>query len=248
MSGNLTSGHPANERLTNDQPTSDHPTNGIGQLPLDHLVFAVPRIDEYVEEFADAMGVRPVFGGRHEGRGTKNYLLGFETGNENPAYLELLGLDPEQSGGVLVGSVFGVGELGSDFRPHIRTWAIHPSDFEGTVSRVRAAGVDVGSVESMTRRTPEGEQLEWQLTVSPSLPERGLLPFLIDWGTSPHPSRAEGLPSVELLRLRLEHSHPDLLRPALQAYGLEGLIDVHYALVPSLVATLKTPRGEFELR
>lgn len=223
-------------------------THGIGQLPLDHLVFAVPNIDEYVDEFADAIGVRPVFGGSHEGRGTKNYLLGFKTGNNNPTYLELLGIDPEQSGEVSAGSVFGVGELGSDFRPHLRTWAIHPSDFGETVSRVRAAGFDVGRVESMTRNTPEGARLEWQLTVRPELPERGLLPFLINWGNSPHPSRAEGLPSVALLGLRLEHPHPDRLRPALQAYGLEGLIDVDFALVPSIVATLKTPRGEFELR
>lgn len=217
-------------------------------LPLDHLVFAVPHIRRSVEEFADATGVRPVFGGRHDGRGTVNYLVRLDTPSGDPAYLELLGLDDDQPDVPADRTMFRIGMFGAEMRPHLRTWAIHPRDIDALAERARAAGVDVGAVEPWSRRTPDGTLLQWRVAILPDVPESGLQPFLIDWGSSPHPSRTPGLGALPLRQVRLEHPHPDRLEGRLRALGLDGRVEVRFAVVPSIVATLGSAHGDWELR
>ena len=57
------------------------------------------------------------------------------------------------------------------------------------VAEATAAGIDFGTVTAMSRRRPDGVLLEWQLTL-PQLdgPFGCALPFLIDWGSSAHPT------------------------------------------------------------
>ena len=45
------------------------------------------------------------------------------------------------------------------------------------------------------------------------------MPFLIDWGDSPHPA-AGGLPSLPLLSFTASHPAPDATRRALTALGV----------------------------
>ena len=136
-------------------------------------------------------------GGRHESKGTRNYLVGLG----GSAYLEIIGPDPEA---VRPPTWFGVAGI---TEPRLVTWAIRPTDFDATVASARAAGYDVGEVESMSRRTTDGTVLAWRLTLRNPLAHGGIVPFLIDWGTTRHPASA-GLPEVELVSFHAEH--PDV--------------------------------------
>jgi hypothetical protein len=91
----------------------------------------------------------------------------------------------------------------------------------------------------MSRRTPDGTLLAWRLTDGVAAHPSGLVPFLIDWGASRHPS-ADGLPVTPLLRLTATAPDPDEIRPLLAALdtGLplaEGDVGLSF--------TIDTPRG-----
>lgn len=217
-------------------------------LPIDHLVFLVPNIDAYVHEFSRVTGVTPVFGGVHAGKGTKNYLVRLDTGDGNLAYLELLGLDAEQPDVSAEATMFGVGLYGPTPRPHLRTWAIHPGNLDAVVARAAARGVHVGTVESWSRKAPDGSRLEWKVAINSDMPLGGLQPFLIDWGHTPHPSTNPQLGTLRLIGLRFEYPDPDVLTRTLADLGVEHVPPVGFGLVPSIIATLDAPLGRFDLR
>ncbi len=87
----------------------------------------------------------------------------------------------------------------------------------------------------MSRRTPDGDELRWRLT-----PSRGVVPFLIDWGSTPHPTTRD-LPQVTLEAFTLSHPEPDPVRAQLAALGVA--LPVTAAAVPTLTAVFGTPRG-----
>jgi hypothetical protein len=174
----------------------------------DHLVYAVPDLAIATASFAERYGVRPAPGGRHEDKGTRNYLVGLG----GSAYLEIIGPDPESD---LPPAWFGIATLTG---PKLVTWAVRPEDFDATIAAARAAGYDPGDVESMSRRTPDGSVLAWRLTRRDPLPHNGLVPFLIDWGSTVHPATS-GLPEVELVSFHAEHPDPPAVGRDLAAVG-----------------------------
>src|SRR5687767_14971327 len=97
----------------------------------------------------------------------------------------------------------------------------------------------------MTRALPDGSTLSWRLAVAPEPVGDGLVPFLIDWGSSAHPaSTAPG--GLKLASLAGEHPEPDTIRTLLSALGVSLALPV--AVAPALVAELETPRGRVLLR
>ena len=77
------------------------------------------------------------------------------------------------------------------------------------------------------------------------MPQDGLVPFLIDWGSSPHP--ADSAPSgVALVALRAEHPDPPGVGEALSTLNLH--LDVAVGAMPMLIATLRTSTGVVDLR
>jgi hypothetical protein len=205
--------------------------------PIDHVVYGVGDLAAAVDELAERLGVRPAAGGRHPGRGTHNALLGLG----GAAYLEVIAVDPGQP------RPAGALSFGLDAWPLPRLvgWAARTTDIEERVAVARARGCDPGPVHEMSRRRPDGFLLEWRLTRGAPDPERLVLPFLIDWGTSPHPS--ESAPQgVRLVELRGEHPDPARLREELAALGVALAVDEGPA--PALVAALDTPAGRVTLR
>lgn len=198
---------------------------------LDHLVLATPDLAATVAEFTRRTGVTPAPGGAHVGLGTRNHLVGLG----GSGYLEIIGPDPEQSA-PSGPRPFGVDGLAA---PRTVTWAIGPPDLDAAVAAARARGYDPGAVRSMSRRRPDGTLLEWRLTDGASAHPSGLVPFLIDWGASVHPS-ASGLPLTPLLALSATTPDPDGIRPLLAALGTElplsqGPVGISF--------TVRTPRG-----
>ena len=198
---------------------------------LDHLVLATPELAATVADFTRRTGVTPAPGGAHVGLGTRNFLVSLG----GSSYLEIIGPDPEQSepDGP---RPFTVDELAS---ARTVTWAISPPDLDAAVEAARARGYDPGSIRPMSRRRPDGTLLRWRLTDGDTQHPSGLVPFLIDWGASVHPT-ATGLPVTPLLKLSASAPDPDEIRPLLSA------VDAELALSEGplgLTFTVDTPRG-----
>jgi len=158
---------------------------------LDHIVLAVPDLAAGVEQFTERTGVRPVPGGRHLGVGTANHLVGLDGCGD--AYLEIIGPDPDQPAPPQP-RPFGIDDLAA---ARVATWAVRPADLDRQVAEARARGYDPGAPRAMSRATPDGEGLHWRLTGLDPTAGEGLVPFLIDWGSTPHPA-SRGLPVVRL--------------------------------------------------
>lgn len=179
-------------------------------MMFDHLVYATPDLDRSIRHLAEVTGVQPVEGGRHIGRGTRNFLLGFG----DRRYLEIIGRDPEQPEPDQPRPL-GIDDLTA---PRLVTWAARVEDIEAHVAQARGAGYDPGPIRSMSRRTPAGVLLTWRVTERYDI----VVPFLIDWGTTPHPAR--DLPVVPLTAVYAHHPEPDEARRRLAV--LDADLDV----------------------
>ncbi|MEU2060280.1 VOC family protein [Streptomyces sp. NPDC013455] len=204
--------------------------NAIPPL-LDHLVLATPDLDATVAEFARRTGVTPAPGGEHPGLGTRNHLVGLG----GRSYLEILGPDPEQPEPAGP-RPFGVDRLAG---PAVLTWAISPPDLDAAIAAARARGHDPGPVRPMSRRTPDGTVLRWRLTDGDPGDASGLVPFLIDWQESPHPT-ASGLPVTPLLAMSASAPDPEKVRGPLAALGTALTLTTGPA---AFSFTVDTPNG-----
>jgi len=215
---------------------------------LDHLVYATPDLDRSVEELSDRFGTEPVPGGAHPGWGTRNALIGLGIG----VYLEIIGPDhgqpdPERSRPFLIDDLT---------EARLVTWAYRHPDPESMRESVRDV-VRLGPVRRMSRNRPDGSTLRWRLSDPLALPAGGVVPFVIDWGATPHPSTA--LPNVcRLLELVLSHPDADGLQPVLDAFGpvlsepqggasIGSDLSIVAAPEPRLQARLDTPMGVVDL-
>lgn len=184
---------------------------------VDHLVYAVPDLAAGVDLFEAQLGVRPTYGGAHPGRGTHNALVSF-----GDSYLELIAPDPDQPDPAEA-RLFGVDDVSEG---RLVTFAARPDPstdetIESLVERGRDAGHDPGAVVEMSRTSPDGIELHWRLTV-PMMTHDGFVPFLIDWGDTPHPSTtAPG--GVRVSDLMGTTSHHESANRVLDALGLDQM-------------------------
>ncbi len=204
---------------------------------VDHLIWATPDLHAGIAAIEAQLGVRATPGGRHPDRGTRNALLGLGKG----VYLEILAPDPEEPAPAKP-RWLGVDASGP---PRLSSWAVKSDDVAGAVARAAASGVGLGAAIAGGRETPDGTKLAWTVSDPDVVLEDGLVPFLIDWGTTPHPAAAAP-PGARLVALRAEHPSPDGVHAALAALAIE--LDVQAAQKPAIIATIETRRGRVELR
>ncbi len=204
---------------------------------IDHLVYATPDLTLGIDTIEKALGVRATPGGQHPGLGTRNALVALGPSS----YLEIIGPDPDQPRPA-GRRRFGIDELTA---PRIVRWVAKSNALETVAATAAQKGVKLGPVIPGSRRRPDGVVLAWRYTDPATEVADGLVPFFIDWGTSPHPS-ATAARGATLVAVRAEHPDNERTQKMLDALGLD--LRVQQGSAPAIVATIDSPRGRVELR
>ncbi len=199
---------------------------------LDHLVYAVSDLTQGIDDLTRSLGVAPLPGGSHPAWGTRNAILPISS----TAYLEIIGPDPEQAGR-LRPLIFGLNTL---HQPRLVTWVAKGSRLAEIVARAQSHGIHLGLPIAGSRVRTDGVTLNWEFTDPLQVTGDGLVPFFIDWGTSPHPAASAPAP-VSLEYFYAVHPEPERIRRALDWLQLD--LEVRPGRYPGLRATLRTPRG-----
>ena len=203
---------------------------------IDHIVYGVHDLHGAVAGIGGLVGVDPNWGGAHIGRGTANYLasLGERT------YLEIIGPDPDQPGPEQP-RPFGLDRM---MTAGVITWCASVDDLDGFVERAAEAGYEYDEPTEMQRRSPAG-LLTWRLSFPRFDTLGGIIPFVIDWGDSPHPARtaAQGL---SLASIHAEHPFPSRPAEVLAALGLD--LEVRDGPQAGLAVRVGGPGGVVPLR
>lgn len=212
-------------------------TNFSQRHRIDHLAFATLDLAEGIEYVEDLFGVSVQPGGKHLAWGTHNVLLALGP----DVFLEIIAPDPERSDPALP-PLFGIDQLSE---PRLAAWAVKDDRLDERLAQLDRAGISFGRKLAGHRRKPDGEMLHWQLTDPLTRVGEGVVPFLIDWGETPHPASA--MPQdCTLLDLRIEHPDPERIAEIFRVLELDGL-SVSEGSEAGLVARVRTPRGVVEL-
>ena len=205
------------------------------ELVIDHLVYATPDLDLTVAELTrKGLALSP--GGAHDGLGTRNALADLGGG----AYLEVIGPDPAQPEPAQP-RPFGIDGLAA---PRLVAWAVRVADLDVAVATARSRGHDPGPARDMARLRGDGVRLAWRLTPPPAaLPE--VVPFLIAWGDTEHPSRTAAR-GARLGSFTAAHPEPAGAGERLAALGITDFTVVT-GPTPTLRAVIETPAGPVEL-
>jgi hypothetical protein len=144
---------------------------------FDHLVVAVEDLDEAAARWR-AAGLPAERGGAHP-VGTENVLVR----GPRPAYVELIAAGRDESNPWL--------DRVRDARGPI-SWAVAVDDVEVARTALVAAGFDPAPAVPGSRRTPDGDLVEWKVCDVDHGPYDDALPFLIEWTTPMPPSPPDG--------------------------------------------------------
>jgi hypothetical protein len=204
---------------------------------VDHLLYATPDLDLGVATIEKLLGVRAATGGQHIGFGTRNALLSLGP----QIYLEIVGPDPAQP------KPAGPRRFGVDEpkEPRLIGWVSRAKGLDALVARARSAGIPMGDALSGSRTLPDGTLLKFGYTDPSAIIEHRVIPYFMDWGTSPHPGTTSPQ-GARLVGLRLEHPDPARIEGMLRTLGLQ--IAVTRGAEPLVIATIEGRNGRVELR
>jgi glyoxalase-like protein len=139
---------------------------------IDHVVIAVPDLDEASAALERAVGLRSSEGGTHPALGTANRIVWF-----GDSYAELVAVVDE---GLATSSWLGSATIAARATGGaFVTWAIRTDGLDADVRSARASGARFGDPAAGERTRPDGRSVRWRL----ALPDRigpTELPFLIE--------------------------------------------------------------------
>jgi glyoxalase-like protein len=204
---------------------------------VDHLVYACAELERGIGEIEQVLGVRARLGGHHPMWGTHNALVALGA----RSYLEIIAPHADHA------PTSGLRPFGLDAvsRSHLVAWAARGRDLETWRNEAAQGGVHLGAIQSGSRRPADGVMLEWKLTDLRCIVGDGIVPFLIDWGPSSHPSLTAPKGAM-LVGLRAEHPDDERVRHMLSVLALDLHVDA--GLRPALVAEIRCPNGIIALR
>lgn len=146
---------------------------------LDHILIGTCSLEAGARWANNATGIRPVHGGRHLNQGTENVLSGLGPGT----YLEIIGPDHASD---IVSDIRN--DLAALQTPSLYWWACRCDDLDAVADRLSANGHSSALIEDGSRKTDENILLSWRLLFPPATANGRLVPFLIDWQNTQHPS------------------------------------------------------------
>ena len=202
---------------------------------LDHILWAAPDLGAGEKIIESLTGVAPARGGSHPGLGTRNSLMGLDSG----IYFEIISPDPAQE---LEGNRGG--RIAALPRAGIMTFAIRSDDLDTLSAAARREGLSLQGPVAMSRDRPDGVRLDWTILYLEDSRFGEAIPFVIDWGASPHPS--ESVPAGCRLR-SFAVLHPMADELARLYAALDIPIPVKRGAYPGFVAELATPNGDVVL-
>ncbi len=201
---------------------------------IDHIVLGARTLEEGAAFLERMLGVKPQPGGRHEGAGTHNMLLGLGP----DCYLEVIAPDPDQPEPPHP-RLFDLDDAATrtmlESEPRLLTWVARTNSMDAVMGRLGPRG---GEVREMQRGG-----LHWRMAIPPQRQDMdNLIPALIEWKGERAGKR---LHDSHLRLLNLEAEHPDVeqLRAALDDRGLGEAMVVKRGAHPRLIARLRTPEG-----
>ncbi|HET7928633.1 MAG TPA: VOC family protein [Actinomycetota bacterium] len=170
-------------------------------LRLDHVVYAVPDLDEAAVRFRETFGLDSTEGGRHERWGTANRIV--PLGDQ---YLELVAAVDEP---LAAGTVFGRGVL--ERAAGGGGWFTIAAVAEGLEAIASRLGIEV---DSGSRTRPDGETVRWRMAGLEDPRREPWMPFFLAWDIPEHlnPGRARAGHGVRATGIAWVEVHGDAER------------------------------------
>lgn len=201
----------------------------------DHLVVTAPTLAEGIKYIEQTLGVSPQAGGEHVRLGTHNALLKLGHG----FYLEVIAINPAAPPPQRA-RWFGLDHLAPGSKPRLATWVVRTDDIAAATA---ASAIPLGTVEEMSRNA-----LQWRITIPEDgqLVMQGVMPSLIQWNSSSHPT--DNMADLGCALVKLEGFHPEaeVILENLQLLGLQSHVAMHPPApgqTPHLLALIQTPTG-----
>jgi hypothetical protein len=123
---------------------------------IDHVIYAVPDLQQAVADIEKRFGVQAGEGGKHPGQGTHNRLLALDP-SDVPG-----GHSPRSRAARTVRSA--PLRVDAVTRAAVVGWALATDDIAAAPTTARAKGFDPGDVVDGHGVTPTGRLLHWRLT------------------------------------------------------------------------------------
>jgi len=219
-------------------PYPDVKKKPMSTRKIDHIVYTVSNLEAAIADLTTRLGVRPVIGGRHDTRGTRNALVNLDNG----AYLEILAADDENTA-VSPPRWMGVDVLTG---PKITRWALKSDDLTADAAILKNTDPALGETKAGSRQRPDGSWLRWQLIMPTATPEVDVLPFMVDWsGSDVHPHEVLPDTGCGIINLFALHPEPGEVKTTLNTLGWD--MPVLSAPEAGLRLVLRCPAGIVEL-
>ena len=201
---------------------------------IDHIVLGANTLEQGAAFIEQHLGVRPGKGGRHEGRGTHNMLLGLGPS----CYLEVIAPDPGQPAPAHP-RPFDLDNPGVrmmlEAEPRLLAWVARTPALDAVVARL---GPRAGEVQEMQRG-----DLRWRMAFPPQRQDmNNLIPALIQWQGEGASSRIPDS-HCRLVALEAEHPEAEAVKAALAERGLEEALRIRRSPHARLLARLRRPDG-----
>ncbi len=185
-----------------------------------------------MQQLTDKCGIEVVYGGQHKTKGTENALLNLGNG----AYLELLAVDATNTA-IAAPRWMGVDEVDSFT---FTRWAIKSTNLANDVAILKRVNPLMGEIFTGSRKKTDGSTLRWSMALPLATPAVEVLPFMVDWKDSVHPTESlqEG---CKLIGLEFTHPKPFPILTAFRDLKVE--MHIKEEATPTLKAIIDTPNG-----